>query len=97
MYNMNMKIFTLLPQMWGVRAGLPCCTVDENLPANSGDMGSIPDPGEFHMSWSNWAHVPHLLSPHAAMHPGTCAPIQEKSLQWEVHISQVESGPALCN
>ena len=28
-------------------------TVDKNLPANAGDMGSTPNPGKFHMPWSN--------------------------------------------
>ena len=27
--------------------------VDKNPPANKGDMGSIPDPGRFHMLQSN--------------------------------------------
>ena len=27
--------------------------VVENLPANAGDMGSIPGPGIFHMPWAN--------------------------------------------
>ena len=25
----------------------------ENLPANAGDMGSVPDPGRSHEQWSN--------------------------------------------
>ena len=33
--------------------GFACGTVDENLSANSGDTGSIPGPGRFHMSQSN--------------------------------------------
>ena len=28
-------------------------TVDKNPPASAGDMGSIPDPGRFHMPQSN--------------------------------------------
>ena len=28
-------------------------TVDKNQPANAGYMGSIPDPGQFHMLWGN--------------------------------------------
>ena len=28
-------------------------TVDKNLPANAGDMGLIPGPGRFYMSWGN--------------------------------------------
>ena len=34
----------------------------ENLPANAGDMGSIPGLGRSHMPWSNWAREPQLLS-----------------------------------
>ena len=33
--------------------GFPGGAVDENLPANAGDMGSIPGPGRSHMPWSN--------------------------------------------
>ena len=36
-------------------------TVDENLPANARDMGSIPDVERFLVPWSNRAHVPQLL------------------------------------
>ena len=32
---------------------LPGGTVDKNLPANAGDMSSIPGPGRSHMPWSN--------------------------------------------
>ena len=28
-------------------------TVEKNLPANAGDMGLIPGPRRFHLSWSN--------------------------------------------
>ena len=31
----------------------PGGTVVKNLPANTGDMGSIPGPGRSHMLWSN--------------------------------------------
>ena len=31
----------------------PGATVDKNLPANAGDMGSIPGPGRSHMPQSN--------------------------------------------
>ena len=34
----------------------------KNLPANTGDTGSIPGPGRFHVSWGNSAHAPQLLS-----------------------------------
>ena len=36
-------------------------TVDGSLPANPGDIGLIPGPGNFHMPLSNWACVPQLL------------------------------------
>ena len=42
--------------------GFPGGSVVKNLPANAGDMGSIPDPGRFHMPWSNYVHGPQLLS-----------------------------------
>ena len=34
----------------------------KNLPANTVDTGSIPDPGVSHMPQSSWAHAPQLLS-----------------------------------
>ena len=37
----------------------------KNLPAKGGSMGSIPDLGRFHMTWSNHACVPQLLSPNS--------------------------------
>ena len=33
--------------------GFPSGAVDENPPANAGDMGSIPGPGRSHISQSN--------------------------------------------
>ena len=37
------------------RRGLPLYsgTMDENSPANAGDMSSIPGPGRSHMPWSS--------------------------------------------
>ena len=35
-------------------------TADGSLPADVGDMGSILDPGGFHMPRSNYAHEPVL-------------------------------------
>ena len=35
------------------RKGGGTSLVVKNLPANAGDTGSIPDPGRFHMLWSN--------------------------------------------
>ena len=42
-----------------------------SLPANAEDTGSIPGPGRPHMLWSNWAHVPQLLSSHT-LEPVLC-------------------------
>ena len=50
----------------------------KTLPANAGDMGSIPGPQRFHMLKGNEAHEPQLLWPE---HPRACAPQQEKPLQ----------------
>ena len=38
-------------------------SVVKNLPGNAEDMGPIPGLGRFHMTWSNYTHVPQLLSP----------------------------------
>ena len=40
----------------------PGGAVVKNLPANAGDMGSIPGPGRSHMPRSNGARAPQLLS-----------------------------------
>ncbi|KAJ8778221.1 hypothetical protein J1605_004383 [Eschrichtius robustus] len=42
--------------------GFPGGAVVENLPANAGDTGSSPGLGRSHMSRSNWAREPQLLS-----------------------------------
>ena len=33
--------------------------VVKNLPANAGDMGSMPGLGRFHMMWGNYTCMPH--------------------------------------
>ena len=43
-------------------AGFPGGAVVKNPPANAGDTGSSPGPGRSHMSWSNQARAPQLLS-----------------------------------
>ena len=43
--------------------GFPRGSVVRNLPASAGDMGSIPDPGRFHMPHSNQARVLQVLKP----------------------------------
>jgi len=35
----------------------------KNLPANAGDMGSVPSLRGSHMLWSNWTQAPQLLKP----------------------------------
>ena len=42
--------------------GFPGGSVVKNLPASAGDVGSIPDSGRSHMSWSKKAYVSQLLS-----------------------------------
>ena len=37
----------------------------KSLPANAGDLGSIPGLGRFPVPRGNKVHVPHLLSPRA--------------------------------
>ena len=49
---------TVIKTAWG----FPGHSVVENLPANAGDTGSSPGLGRSHMSGSNWAHEPQLLS-----------------------------------
>ena len=44
------------------KSGFPGGAVVENLPANTGDTGSSPGLGGFHMPRSNWAREPQLLS-----------------------------------
>ena len=63
--------------------------VVRRLPANAGDVGSIPDPGIFHIPQGNKVHAPQLLNPW----PRACTPQGEKSSQWEAHAPQPESGP----
>ena len=72
-----------------------CGPVVKNQPANAGDSSSISGPG-WHRATKPvhncWAHVPQLLKP---MHPGAYALQQEKPLQWEAHIPQLERSPIL--
>ena len=42
---------------------MPGSPIYKNLPANPGDMGSIPGPGRFHVPQVNEAYVPQLLKP----------------------------------
>ena len=63
-----------------------------NLPASSGDTGSIPGLGRFHMSQGNQAHVPQLLKP---THPKAHALQQEKPPQCEAQAPQRECSACL--
>ena len=60
----------------------PGGAVVKNPPANAGDMDSSPGLGRSHMPWSNYAHVPQLLSLRAttteAHVPRAYVPQQEK-------------------
>ena len=59
----------------------PGSIVDGSPPTSAGDTGSIPDPGRFHMSRSNQASVPELLTPYSGAHElqllGLCAATAE--------------------
>ena len=65
--------------------GFPGGAVVKNPPANAEDTGSSPGLGGSHMSRSNGARVPQLLSPRAtnteARVPRPHAPQQEKPSQ----------------
>ena len=87
-------------------AGFPGGSVLKSLPANAGDMGSIPAPGRFRMPRSNEACVPRRLSLGSrACEPGLRSPrattteaqepvlCKEKPLEWEAHVPQLESSP----
>ena len=71
----------------------PGGAVAKNLPANAGDMGSIPGLGRSHMSRSNKARVPQLLR----LPTRARAPKQEKPLQWEARALQRGVAPARHN
>ena len=84
----------------------PSGSVVKSLPANEGDMGSIPGPHAaeqlspvYHGYWAcvleheshnPWTHVPQLLMPTC---PRACALQQEEPLQWEACAPQIESSP----
>ena len=87
--------------------GFPTGSVVKNPSANAGDTGLIPDPRRSHMPGSNEAHMPQLLrlcsrarepqllSPRATLLkpalPRVCALQQEKPLQREARVLQLES------
>ena len=71
----------------------------KNLPANAGDVGSIPGLRRVSTQRGNWARVPQPLSlcsracgSRACTSRG-CTLQQEQPLQWEAHAPRLESGP----
>ena len=55
-----------------LKEGFSGGTMVKNLPANAGDMSSIPDLGRSHMLQSNEARVPQLLNPCSRARKPTC-------------------------
>ena len=80
-----------------MKQDFPSGTVDKNLPASAGGMGSIPGLRRCHMLESNSAHAPQLLSPWAR----TCTPQLQRSMCLEPVLcnkrSHCNKKPAHCN
>ena len=72
------------------KGDFPGGPVVENLPANAGDMGSVPDPVRSHEQWSNSARGPQLLS--LPPEPALC---NEKPRQWQAHAASPQLGKSL--
>ena len=73
--------------------------VAKNPSAKAVDTSSVSGPedptsvGQLSLlSHNYWAHVLQLLKP---KHPTACAPQQEKPLQWEARVTQLESSSSL--
>ena len=60
--------------------------VVKNLPANTGDVGSVSALGRFHLPWNNSILAPQLLTPVLKSH----TPQQEKPLRREAHGPQLK-------
>ena len=84
--------------MQEINKDFPGGAVAKNPPAKAGDTGSSPSLGRSHMSWSNEARAPQLVSPCAAAieacTPRARAPQQENPLQWEALTPQWRVVPA---
>ena len=74
----------------GMFSGFSGVSVVKNLPANAGNMSSIPGRGRSHMPQSSWGWMPKLLSLCSGAwelqllkpaSPRACAPQQEKPPQ----------------
>ena len=48
---MTIAIWSYVPQEKAIRKDIPGGPVVKNLPANTGDMSSVPGPGRSHMLW----------------------------------------------
>ena len=107
-FSSSFQIFLEL-KYFKIWMGFPGGSVIKNLAANTGATGSTPGPGRSHMSRSNRACEPQLLSlcsragePLLLSHvpqllkpecPRACALKQEKPPQRETHTPQPESSP----
>ena len=65
----------------------PSCSVEQNPPANSGDMGSTVDQERPLMPQNKQARVPQLLCPGAAT-PGPCATTAKAHMPWACALQQ---------
>ena len=70
------------------------------MPANAGDMSSVPGRGRSHMLWSNWAWVSQLFSLKSAARepqglrpacPRTCSPQLEATAMRSLHTATTRS------
>ena len=84
----------------------PSDLVVKNLPANAGNVGSIPASGKLYKQRGNYAHEPPLLKLFRArawepqllsQHSRAWALQQEKPLQWEARVPQHRVTPILRN
>ena len=66
--------------------------VVQNMPANAGDMGSIPGLGRFHTPQSNEARVPQILSLQASAVEPTCCNCRSLKAPEPVFCSQRSYG-----
>ena len=77
---------------------LPGVPVVGSLPANAGDMGSVPGPERVHMPRSNQAHGPQLQSPLLKpVCPRARTMQQEKSPQREAQAPRRRTAPTFRN
>ena len=76
-------------------------SVIKNLPANAGDIGSIPGLGRSHMPHSNWVRVPQLLRCMLQLpkptHPRACALQQREATAMRSQCPATRVGPACHN